>query len=164
MIHLALPLIKNNRFKIALEKSVELGVNEITPIKFDKSVKSKINYDKIHSIIHSACKQSTRPYFPKLNKLKTFREWYDSNAVNIVCLIDSEKTILDQLDLIKSCLKNNHKINLIVGPEGDFSEIEKKFINEKNFIKVNLGGTILRSETAIVSFISIINELLINND
>ena len=128
LIHLALPLIKNNRFKIALEKSVELGVNEITPIKFDKSVKSKINYDKIHSTI------------------------------------DSEKTILDQLDLIKSCLKNNHKINLIVGPEGDFSEIEKKFINEKNFIKVNLGGTILRSETAIVSFISIINELLINND
>ena len=164
LIHLALPLIKNNRFKIALEKSVELGVNEITPIKFDKSVKSKINYDKIHSTIHSACKQSTRPYFPKLNKLKTFGEWYDSNAVNIACLIDSEKTILDQLDLIKSCLKNNHKINLIVGPEGDFSEIEKKFINEKNFIKVNLGGTILRSETAIVSFISIINELLINND
>ena len=163
-IHLALPLIKNNRFKIALEKSVELGVNEITPIKFDKSVKSKINYDKIHSTIHSACKQSVRPYFPTLNKLKTFREWHDSNALNIVCLIESEKTILDQLDLIKSRLKNNHKINLIVGPEGDFSEIEKKFINEKNFIKVNLGGTILRSETAIVSFISIINELLINND
>ena len=61
-------------------------------------------------------------------------------------------------------VKWNKKINLIVGPEGDFSENEKKIINEKNFIKVNLGRTILRTETAIVSLISIINELLINND
>ena len=71
-IHLALPLIKNNRFKIALEKSVELGVDELTPVRFDKSVKSSVNHDKLLSSIHSACKQSSRAYFPKLNKLKNF--------------------------------------------------------------------------------------------
>ena len=162
-IHLALPLIKNNRFKIALEKSVELGIDELTPIRFDKSVKSSINHDKLLSSIHSACKQSMRAYFPKLNKLKNFTEWHDNQSVNIVCLIDSEKTIVEQLNKIKNTSKNK-KINLIVGPEGDFSENEKKIINEKNFIKVNLGRTILRTETAIVSLISIINELLINND
>ena len=156
-IHLALPLIKNNRFKIALEKSVELGIDELTPIRFDKSVKSSINHDKLLSSIHSACKQSMRAYFPKLNKLKNFTEWHDNKSVNIVCLIDSEKTIVEQLNKIKNTSKNK-KINLIVGPEGDFSE------NEKNFIKVNLGRTILRTETAIVSLISIINELLINNE
>ena len=78
-------------------------------------------------------------------------------------MINSDKTIVEQLDTIKD-LSKNKKINLIVGPEGDFSENEKKIINEKNFIKVNLGRTILRTETAIVSLISIINELLINND
>ena len=52
-IHLALPLIKNNRFKIALEKSVELGVDELTPIRFDKSVKSSTNHDKLLSHLHS---------------------------------------------------------------------------------------------------------------
>ena len=78
-------------------------------------------------------------------------------------MIDAEKTIVAQLNKIKGTSKNK-KINLIVGPEGDFSENEKKIINEKNFIKVNLGRTILRTETAIVSLISIINELLINND
>ena len=57
-IHLAIPLIKNNRFKIAIEKSVELGVDELTPVKFDKSVKSSINHEKLLSSIHSACKQS----------------------------------------------------------------------------------------------------------
>ena len=162
-IHLALPLIKNNRFKIALEKSVELGIDELTPIRFDKSVKSSINHDKLLSSIHSACKQSMRSYFPKLNKLKNFSEWHDNQSVNIACLINSDKTIVEQLDTIKD-LSKNKKINLIVGPEGDFSENEKKIINEKNFIKVNLGRTILRTETAIVSLISIINELLINND
>ena len=162
-VHLALPLIKNSRFKIALEKSVELGVDELTPIRFDKSVKSSINHDKLLSSIHSACKQSMRAYFPRLNKLKNFTEWHDDQSVNIVCLINSDKTIIEQLDTIKN-LSKNKKINLIVGPEGDFSENEKKIINEKNFIKVNLGRTILRTETAIVSLISIINELLINND
>ena len=48
-IHLAIPLIKNKRFKIALEKSVELGIDELTPIRFDKSVKSSINHDKLLS-------------------------------------------------------------------------------------------------------------------
>jgi len=162
-IHLALPLIKNNRFKIALEKSVELGVDELTPVRFDKSVKSSVNHDKLLSSIHSACKQSSRAFFPRLNKLKNFTEWHDNQSVNIVCLINSDKTFVEQLDTIKDLSKNN-KINLIIGPEGDFSENEKKIINEKNFIKVNLGRTILRTETAIVSLISIINELLINND
>ena len=162
-VHLALPLIKNSRFKIALEKSVELGVDELTPIRFDKSVKSSINHDKLLSSIHSACKQSMRAYFPRLNRLKNFTEWYDDQSVNIVCLINSDKTVIEQLDTIKN-LSKNKKINLIVGPEGDFSENEKKIINEKNFIKVNLGRTILRTETAIVSLISIINELLINNE
>ena len=54
------------------------------------------------------------------------------------------------------------KINLIVGPEGDFTDEEKFFLKEKNFIQVNLGGTILRTETAIVSLIAIINELVAN--
>ena len=162
-VHLALPLIKNSRFKIALEKSVELGVDELTPIKFDKSVKSSINHDKLLSSIHSACKQSMRAYFPRLNRLKNFTEWYDDQSVNIVCLINSDKTVFEQLDTIKN-LSKKKKINLIVGPEGDFSDNEKKIINEKNFIKVNLGRTILRTETAIVSLISIINELLINNE
>ena len=105
-----------------------------------------------------------RAYIPKLNSLKTFSDWYDKESANVVCVINSDRTIYEQLDLIKNSSKNNNKINLIVGPEGDFSEHEKKIINERNFIKVNLGRTILRTETAIVSLISIINELLINNE
>jgi 16S rRNA (uracil1498-N3)-methyltransferase len=105
-----------------------------------------------------------RAYFPKLNKLKSFSEWNDNESANVVCIINTDKTIFEQRELIKNSSKKNNNINLIVGPEGDFSESEKKIINERNFIKVNLGRTILRTETAIVSMISIIKELLINND
>jgi len=96
--------------------------------------------------------------------LKSFSEWNDNESANVVCIINTDKTIFEQRELIKNSSKKNNKINLIVGPEGDFSESEKKIINERNFIKVNLGRTILRTETAIVSMISIIKELLINND
>jgi 16S rRNA (uracil1498-N3)-methyltransferase len=51
---------------------------------------------------------------------------------------------------------------LIIGPEGDFTDDEKYFLNKKNFLQVNLGGTILRTETAIVSIIAIMNELIAN--
>ena len=86
--------------------------------------------------------------------------------IKTLMLIDSlEMSDKQRKEIVNNCAQDeNNKINLIIGPEGDFSENEKKIINEKNFIKVNLGRTILRTETAIVSLISIINELLINND
>ena len=54
----------------------------------------------------------------------------------------------------------NKKICLLIGPEGDFSDKEKEFIYDNKFIKVSLGNTILRTETAIISVLSILNELI----
>jgi 16S rRNA (uracil1498-N3)-methyltransferase len=163
-VHLGLPLIKNNKLKIAIEKSVELGVDEITPIKFDRSVKASINTKKIEYLIQTSCKQSMRPIFPKLNNIKDLYQWYDDSAINIACIIDAKKTLTEQRNSIFRLNNNSTKINLIIGPEGDFTDIEKIFLNEKNFIQVNLGRTILRTETAIVSLIAIVNELIANNE
>ena len=163
-IHLGLPLIKNNKFKLAIEKSVELGVDEITPIKFDRSVKVSINNKKLEYLIQTSCKQSMRSIFPKLNNIKDLYTWYDDSAINIACIIDAKETLTKQKDSIFKSNNNSSKINLIIGPEGDFTDDEKFFLNKKNFIQVNLGGTILRTETAIVSLIAIINELITNNE
>ena len=65
-IHLGLPLIKNNKLKLAIEKSVELGIDEITPIKFERSVKDSVNNKKLEYLIQTSCKQSMRSIFPKL--------------------------------------------------------------------------------------------------
>ena len=88
----------------------------------------------------------------------------DDSAINIACIIDAKKTLTEQRNSIFRLNNNSTKINLIIGPEGDFTDIEKIFLNEKNFIQVNLGRTILRSETAIVSLIAIVNELIANNE
>ena len=163
-VHLGLPLIKNNKLKIAVEKSVELGIDEITPIKFKRSLKNSINNKKLEYLIQNSCKQSMRAIFPKLNRIKDLNDWYDNSAINIACVIDAKNTLSKQKDLILKQNSFSKKINLIIGPEGDFTDDEKFFLNEKNFIQVNLGRTILRTETAIVSLISIINELIINNE
>ena len=52
------------------------------------------------------------------------------------------------------------KIFILVGPEGDFSDEEKEFIYDRKFLKVNLGNTILRTETSIISILSVLNELM----
>ena len=52
------------------------------------------------------------------------------------------------------------KISVLIGPEGDFSDEEKEFIYDKKFLKVNLGNTILRTETAVISILSVLNELM----
>ena len=57
-------------------------------------------------------------------------------------------------------VNNKKKICLLIGPEGDFSNKEKEFIYDNKFIKVSLGNTILRTETAIISVLSILNELI----
>ncbi len=161
-IHLGLPIIKNSKLKLAVEKSVELGIDEITPIRYGRSLKSSINYRKIEYLIQTSCKQSMRSIFPKLNNATDLYDWYEDSAINIACVIDAKKTLTQQKNLIFKKNTSFMKINLIVGPEGDFTDEEKFFLKEKNFIQVNLGRTILRTETAIVSLIAIINELVAN--
>lgn len=159
-IHLGLPIIKNSRIKIAVEKSVECGVKEITPLSLDRSVKSNLSIKRLNSICQSAGKQSMRSVFPKLNPVSSFPDWYNSDAINIVCLIESDRNLSDFKDEIFKANNKKKKIFILVGPEGDFSDEEKEFIYDKKFLKVNLGNTILRTETAIISILSVLNELM----
>jgi 16S rRNA (uracil1498-N3)-methyltransferase len=161
-LHLGLPLINKNRFKVALEKAVELGVNEITPIRFRRSQPFNLNESKMNSIILAASKQSIRSIFPKLNKIRNLEEWYLNESVNLVAKIDSKHSLLSNRNAILNDYKKFKKISILVGPEGDFSPEEITFFNENNFQDICLGKTILRTETAIISMIAILNEIFIN--
>ena len=89
-LHLGLPLIKKSRIKIAIEKSVESGVKEITPLSLERSIKQNISLKRLNSISKSAVKQSMRSIIPTINPMSSLLEWYNPNALNIACFIGAE--------------------------------------------------------------------------
>ena len=79
-IHLGLPVIKKSRIKIAIEKSVESGVKEITPLSLERSVKQNISIERLSAISKSAVKQSMRSIIPAINPTSCLSDWYDSDG------------------------------------------------------------------------------------
>jgi len=159
-IHLGLPIIKKSRLKVAIEKSVESGVKEITPLSLDRSIKQNVSLERLNSISKSAVKQSMRSVIPAINPESSLLDWYNPDSLNIACIIGADKRLTGFKNEILKFINYNKKICLLIGPEGDFSDKEKEFIYDNKFIKVSLGNTILRTETAIISVLSILNELI----
>ena len=92
-IHLGLPIIKNSRMKIAVEKSVESGIKELTPLYLDRSIKSTVSIEKMTSVMRSGVKQSMRSIIPKINSVSKLEQWYDAEALNIVASIGAKDTL-----------------------------------------------------------------------
>ena len=160
-IHLGLPIIKNSRMKIAVEKSVESGIKEITPLYLDRSIKSTVSIEKMTSVMRSGVKQSMRSIIPKINSVSKLEQWHDAEALNIVASIGAKDTLTFFKDEIIGAVNTNKKIAVLIGPEGGFSSKEKEFIYDNKFLKVSVAKAVLRAETAVVSILSILNELMV---
>lgn len=147
-IHLAVAPTKiNERFEWFLEKATEIGIDEITPIICDHSERKIIKNDRFEKIILAAMKQSNQYYLPKLNAaipLKTFlKQTFEGQKYIAHCENDQKNTL-------KSVMKSNHNILMLIGPEGDFSTSEIQAALAENFVPVSLGNTRLRTETAAI--------------
>ena len=145
-------VIKWENLDIVIQKSVEVGVSEIVPIVTERSIYKLSNVKKktvrFGRIAKSAAEQSMRGIIPKVAEPKSF---YDS-------LKNKEATAL-----FACCSEGNvfvheynefNKVDLWVGPEGGFTETERKLMLDENIIPIGLGPRVLRSETASVAFIS----------
>jgi 16S rRNA (uracil1498-N3)-methyltransferase len=147
-LHLAVaPTKMNDRYEWFLEKATEIGVHEITPIICDRSERKVINQERFEKIILTAMKQANILFLPKLNPPKTFKEFIQTKNEGIQLIAHCEET--DKKSL-KSVLKSNTNVTLLIGPEGDFSEKEIAIALENNFTPVSLGNTRLRTETAAI--------------
>lgn len=149
-LHLAVaPTKLNDRYEWFLEKAVEIGINEITPIFCEHSERTKIKEERFEKIILSAMKQSLKAYLPKLNKAVSFSEFIktasqSSDKKYIAHCAQGEKKSL------KSELQPKHNVLILIGPEGDFALSEIELAIKNNFIPVSLGNSRLRTETAAV--------------
>lgn len=147
-LHLAVaPTKMNDRYEWFLEKAVEIGVQEITPIICDRSERKVINADRYEKIILSALKQSNGVYLPKLNPAIAFKDFVNQENKGQLLIAHCEET---DKKTLKSILQPNQDICMLIGPEGDFSEKEISTALENNYQAVSLGNTRLRTETAAI--------------
>ena len=156
-IWLAFSPIKQNPLNFVIQKGTELGVQKFIPILSERTIVRKINTERIKKIIVESSEQSNRISVPEINKLeslKAFLSSFPKNGLLIFCDINSDKKNL------KNILQR--KIDgptcILIGPEGDFSENERKMIiNLKQTFPISLAKNILKAETAAISAIALAN-------
>ena len=150
---LAFSPIKSNYFNFMIQKATELGVTKFLPIIFDRTVVRKINKERLEKVIIEAAEQSNRINVPSIEEPKSLKKFLDDKKMDLIFTDLNSKT--NKLDLKK--LTNNPSC-IIVGPEGDFSETEREEILLYNGVQaIKINENILRSETAVISALSIVN-------
>jgi len=156
-IWLAFSPIKQNPLNFVIQKGTELGVQRFVPILSERTVVRKINIERIKKIIVESSEQSNRISVPEINKpklLKDFLSQFPKTGSLVFCDINSKKNSL------KNILEKNIEgpICILIGPEGDFSENERKMIIDLNQThSISLAKNILKAETAALSAITIVN-------
>ena len=153
-IWLAFSPIKSNYFNFMTQKATELGVTKFLPIISERTIVRKINNERLNKIIIESCEQSNRINVPSIEKSQSLEKFLSDNLdINL---------IFGDLNTKNKKIKfYNSKPNcLLIGPEGDYSSNEiKKILNYKGSQSIKLSDNILRSETAVISALSVINYL-----
>ena len=153
---LAFSPIKSNYQNFMLQKATELGVTKFLPIIFDRTVVRKINKDRIEKIVIEASEQSNRINVPTIEEAQDLNDFLKKNSMNLI-FTDLNSNI-KKIDKSKFTDK---PVCIIIGPEGDFSETEReKILSFKGVQSVKINENILRSETAVISAISIVNYVI----
>ncbi|MEO8146696.1 MAG: 16S rRNA (uracil(1498)-N(3))-methyltransferase [Bacteroidia bacterium] len=144
--HIAIaPTKQMERYEWFIEKAVELGVDEITPLLCHDSVRTNLRIDRLQKVILSAVKQSIQAHLPKLNEAISFNDFAkkEFETIKMIAHCDEGNKKMMQDVIIK---KQNAL--LLIGPEGDFTPNEISLALQNNFEAVSLGETRLRTETA----------------
>ena len=154
-IELAICLVKKSPMEIILQKATELGVAKITPIISERTEVKELNLERANKIVIEATEQSNQlspPEISKITKLKDFINSLDDTSKLFFADINSKER------LKKEDIKGDNLKKILIGPEGDFTPTERKMILENNnTVSFSLSKNILRTETATISALSLVN-------
>ena len=153
---LAFSPIKSNYQNFMIQKATELGVTKFLPIIFDRTVVRKINKERLEKIVIEASEQSNRINVPLIESPQTLDGFLKKNTMDLIFTdLNSDNIKIDKSKL------TDKPVCIIIGPEGDFSESERdKILSFKGVQSVKINENILRSETAVISAISIVNYVI----
>ena len=150
-LHIAIAPTKNiERMEWAIEKCVEIGVDEITPLLCRFSERKQLRTDRLEKIILSAAKQSLTPFLPVLHELTPYEEFISRQKPAVSYQRFIAHCYKDEKRFLKDEIEQGRDVLVLIGPEGDFSEKEVADALALGFIPVSLGNSRLRTETAAV--------------
>ena len=149
---LAFSPIKSNYQNFMIQKATELGVTKFLPVIFDRTIVRQINKERLTKIIIESTEQSNRMTLPTIEDSQDLKKFLNNEMDLVFTDLNSTNT---KIDLKKLTSK---PICVIIGPEGDFSEKERQqILSFDNVQAIRIHENILRSETAVISALSIIN-------
>lgn len=154
-LHIAMaPTKLMDRNEWFVEKAVEIGVDEITFIRTEHSERDVIKMERIEKIAVSAMKQSQKATLPVLNGMTGFRSFvergFDGDRFIAHCEPGSKV-------LLQDAVVPGHDTLVLIGPEGDFSPSEIEMALKAGFKPISLGPSRLRTETAALVAVHIMN-------
>ncbi len=154
-LHLAIAPTKSmDRMEWFLEKAVEMGIDEITPLICSRSERKEIKTERLKKVAISAMKQSLKYFLPQINEAISFNDFITTTKIDNGFICFGEAPQINQLQAFET----NQKHNLfLIGPEGDFTPKEIISATEKGYKALNLGTSRLRTETAALHVVSIVN-------
>lgn len=160
-IHLGIGISKGDRMDWVMQKATELGVSSITPLYTERTevkLKAEREQKKVQhwqQIMISACEQCQRNTLPTLHSPITLNEWLTQQESDYA-LVLHHRTQKKLNEIITTQPKN---ISLLIGPEGGLSEEEITDAEKQGFNSVVFGKRVLRTETAPLTAISILQYL-----
>ena len=148
---------KGDRMDYAIQKAVELGVSEIQLLTSDRC-EMRLKYDRDQKKIDhwqgiaiAACEQCGLNIVPKILAPISLEKWLETDLPTTKLVLAPNK---DEIDVLTNATPD---IALVIGPEGGLSEEEISASNQKGFINWCIGERVLRTETAPVVALSILN-------
>ena len=158
-LDLAIGISRGERFEWVLQKATELGVTKITPLITERTEvktggdRQEKMQDRWQQILISACEQSQRNLLPKLSTPIQISDWLPNvnSDLRFVLHHRDSKTLPAE--------QKPQSVTLLIGPEGGLSESEIELALAKNFNALTLGPRVLRTETAPVAAISLVQYL-----
>ena len=166
-LHLAMAPTKNmDRTEWFAEKATEIGFDELTFLKCRWSERTVIKTERIEKILVSAMKQSHKAWKPVLNEMTDFKDFLQEieqrekasgkTMQKFICHCYDDADLGEKVAL-KDAIRKEEDVLVMVGPEGDFSIDEVKLAEAKGFQGVSLGKSRLRTETAALVAVHIMN-------
>lgn len=158
-VNLGMGISRGDRMDWAVQKAVELGVAELTPLMTERCVTKLTEAKKtqrwqhwLHIVQHAA-EQSGRTRLPQLGDITDFVDWVERK--------DGLKIFLDPYatQSLADLKPVDQRITLLSGPEGGFSDAEREIAKDAGFVPVRMGARILRTETAVLSALSAVQML-----